>query len=69
MKPDRLLSHVCSRENNEIHTVYKNEPVHPPSRANWREGKCLCVCEEGVLVHYEPSNVMLLVICSETRGE
>lgn len=74
IKPGPLLSHVfgtCSkypRENNEIHTIYKYiKPVHPSRELTG--GKGSGVCEEGVWVNYEPSNVMLLVICSETRGE
>lgn len=41
--------------------------VHPPPELAGGTGSG--VCEEGVWEHYEPSDVILLVICSETRGE
>lgn len=40
----------------------------PSTLESWLEGVS-DVGEEGVRVHNEPSDVMLLVICSETRGE
>lgn len=54
-------------KNNYFHTVFRNETASFFQRAERRERES--VCEEWLCVHYKPSDVILLVICPETRGE